>query len=217
MNNIVKLFQRQDRKQDRFIELLRPHVELMYRMAFRWTNRQADAEEIVQETLIKLARRLEEMEKIENLRAWLIKILYHSFVDQYRRANRRLEMPEIDLRLPTIPESSAEDSLIQSFADRASMDPSRHVSLQMSLQKAIGQLDAYQRDVLLLHDAEGYSDSEIAEILDISKGTVKSRLHRTRKKMKELLTADAPHQAFRSQPLQTRARIPMRQTLSHVL
>lgn len=159
----------------------------MYRMAFRWTQNQADAEDVVQEVLTNLAGRLDEMESIENLKSWLIKVLYNKFVDRYRQQNRRLELPEIDFGLPTLSESGSQESLIDTFADCESTGPSNQAGLQMTLQKAVGILETSQRDVLLLHDAEGYSDSEIAEILDISKGTVKSRLHRARRKVKKFI------------------------------
>lgn len=159
----------------------------MYRMAYRWTGNQQDAEDLVQEVLVKLTNRVEELNEVEKLRPWLIKILYHSFVDAYRKQARSLEIIEADL-LDSFQSPESEDSRRDSILDQAaSPDPVTQLSQQRRLEYALNELEPDQRDVLLLHDAEGYTDSEIAEILGISKGTVKSRLHRAREKMKKIL------------------------------
>lgn len=186
LSSIVSLFSRQKRSKDQFIAVLRPHVDLMYRMAWRWTNDQQQAEDLVQEVLIKLSSRVDEIAGLDQPRPWLIKVLYRQFVDQHRRQSRRLEVVETDLEAPAEnSESEGQNSLLEV---PATQDPSLQLADAQQLQLALAQLDPEQKDVVLLHDAEGYSDSETAEILGISKGTVKSRLHRARKKLKKILS-----------------------------
>jgi RNA polymerase sigma-70 factor, ECF subfamily len=85
VSSIINLFRLRPRKQDRFEELLRPHIELLYRMAFRWTQSQHRAEDLVQDVLVRLVSQVEAMEQVENLRPWLVRIVYHRYVDLYRR------------------------------------------------------------------------------------------------------------------------------------
>jgi RNA polymerase sigma-70 factor (ECF subfamily) len=164
--------------------LLRPHIELMYRMAWRWTRSEADAEDLVQDVLIKLIDRGEEMAAVEKLRPWLIRIVYHRYVDLYRS---KLNSPLME---QTANEGNADDddSNPDFFLDVADEhDEIARLHLRDSLQQALDQLETPHRDIIMLHDAEGYSDQETAEILGISIGTVKSRLHRARTKLKIFL------------------------------
>lgn len=184
MNTIISLFRGQHRSKDRFIRLLRPHVEAMYRMAYRWTKNQHNAEDLVQEVLTRLASRLDELEAVDKLRPWLLKVLYREFVDQHRKQSRRLEVVESELS------SCSGDGDTQQSILEYSTEPGieQRYSIEQQVELALASLDDDQSDVLLLHDAEGYTDSETAEILAISKGTVKSRLHRARKKIKKILS-----------------------------
>ncbi len=184
MASIISLFRSHRNKKDLYQALLRPHIELMYRMAYRWTQSQCDAEDLVQDILVRLVNRVEEMQQVDNLRPWLIKILYNRFVDLYRRhKNSPLEEDS--------PNWQADSDEIVSRIDQAQDDHDvlGQLELQQELLLALETLDDDQRDTILLHDVEGYSALEVAEILEISVGTVKSRLHRARNKLKNVLTA----------------------------
>lgn len=178
---IVKLFQRSDRSQDTFLRLLRPHVDLMYRMAYRWTQSTQDAEDLVQDVLLRLSTRLREMQAVEHLRPWLLKVLYRRYVDSYRRQRRNPEESQLQW--------SADGSLLRDHIAEAVSDTDDYerLALQQVLLKALETLDDDQRDTVLLHDVEGYSALEAADILEISVGTVKSRLSRARNKLKKYL------------------------------
>lgn len=164
--------------EDRFTALVRPHLRLMYRMAYRWTQNPAEAEDLVQDVLTHLFPRLEELAAVEKLGPWLVKVLYRRYVDLYRR---RASSP--------IDESASWDSDDTIFRERMldEGDSYRQLGLQRALNRALAELDDGWRDVVLLHDVEGYTALEIAEILEINVGTVKSRLHRARKKLKTAL------------------------------
>lgn len=183
---LVRLFRsaRDDRQQ--FTALLRPHIDLMYRMAYRWTRSEADAEDLVQDVLVKLAARVDEMAAIEQLRPWLIKSVYHRYVDKYRgqRNSPLVSMASLDAG------NEDEDSAAFLLDVADPRDEIARLQLRATLQTALDQLDENQREVVLLHDAEGYSDQETAEILGISIGTVKSRLHRARTRLKSFLEPD---------------------------
>lgn len=178
--SIVALFKGRQNQQTRFTHLLRPHVDLMYRMAYRWTHSQHDAEDLVQDVMAKLIGKVGEMEQIEQLRPWLLKILYRRYVDLYRRSQRS---PVISLDRPG--DEEAHDDCLDCAADTPCQF--ERLDLQQTLEQALAQLDDSQRDTILLHDVEGYTAEEVAGILDTELGTVKSRLHRARKKLQKSL------------------------------
>ena len=195
MSAIIKLFRpragkaREERSPDpqqRFEHLLRPHIELLYRMAYRWTGTQADAEDLVQELLVRLTTRIDEMEALESLRPWLLRILYNRYVDDYRRQRRSpIDASHGGWEPDQENEDAAAGDLIASAEDPH--NPAEQEDLRRSLHNALAQLEPDQRDAVLLHDMEGYSAEETAGILEIPLGTVKSRLHRARARLRLLL------------------------------
>ena len=182
--SILQLFRSRPSPKDRFQTLLRPHIDVMYRMAYRWTSSQHDAEDLVQDVLIRLASQVAEMEAIEALKPWLLRVLYHRYVDLYRRQK---QSPVINISA-TLSADSGDDAdspatdLLTGYADPR--DDFAQLELRQRLEQALQTLDVDQRDVVLLHDMEGHSAQEVAEILEIALGTVKSRLHRAREKLK---------------------------------
>jgi RNA polymerase sigma-70 factor (ECF subfamily) len=177
---VSRILQAPLRREDRFTALVRPHLNVMYRMAYRWTQNADEAEDLVQDVLTRLIPRLDELAAVEKLKPWLIKVLYRRYVDLYRRK----------LSSPIDHESdwNSDDSLFdERFAD--TQQDLERLELQRALNRAMETLDEHQRDVILLHDVEGHSALDVADILEISVGTVKSRLHRGRKKLKSALEA----------------------------
>ena len=154
-----------------FTALIRPHLTAMYRAAWRWTRDRQTAEDLVQDVLLKLIDRTDEISRIEQLRPWLVRIVYRQFVDHYRRQQRS---PVILADLDEM-NTPADD------------DPVMLTDRQRQLTGALEAINADQRDAILLHDVEGYTAEEVATILEISIGTVKSRLHRGRHALRERL------------------------------
>ncbi len=181
MAKIIDLFRNKTGSREQFTELVRPHLGMMYRMAYRWTQNREDAEDLVQEALLKLIDRSHEMQQIESLRPWLIKIVYRCFVDSYRKQARS---PMADAPLWRGDESLFDELVRHVPEDK---DAIAQYEQQRLILRALGSLNEDQRDAVLLHDAEGYSAAEVADILDISIGTVKSRLHRARQQLKNFL------------------------------
>jgi len=167
-----------------FEDLLRPQVDYLYRLAWRFTGSVSDAEDLVQDVLLKLFPRIKELLEIEMLRPWLARVLYRQYVDSVRRKSRSPielvydadgEDDPLDL-LPGIKESPEE------HAERS--------SLRERILEALERLNPEQRAVIAMHDVEGYSLEELETILETPLGTLKSRLHRARQRMRSLLTME---------------------------
>jgi len=171
-------------KPARFEQLVQPHLEAMYRFAFRLSGQQHDAEDLVQDVVVKLYPRLEELEGIEQLRPWLNRVLYRHFIDQVRRKGRRADRPVSD-----VVEPDQQASFLDSYASDVP-ELSEQISaerLKPVMDSVIQELSPELRTLMLLHDVDGWSQEEIACVLEIPVGTVKSRVHRCRASLKKKL------------------------------
>ena len=156
----------------------------LYSAALRMTRNPADAEDVVQETYLKAYRAYHTFEAGTNLKAWLYRILTNTYINKYRKTQRRpseVELGELqDLylyrRLGEVSGAthSAEKEVLDDFVDT-------------DITEAIESLPESFRMPVLLADVEGFSYKEIAEILDVPIGTVMSRLHRGRKALQRKL------------------------------
>ncbi|MDK8465500.1 RNA polymerase sigma factor [Marinobacter sp. SS13-12] len=168
----------------RFERLVQPHLEAMYRFAFRLAGQQQDAEDLVQDVVVKLYPRLEELESIEQLRPWLNRVLYRHFIDQVRRKGRRADRPVSDVAEP-----EQQATFLDSYA--ADMpELTEQISagrLKPIMDSVIQELSPDMRTLMLLHDVDGWSQEDIARVLEIPVGTVKSRVHRCRASLREKL------------------------------
>jgi len=158
----------------------------LFGTALRMTRNRADAEDLVQETMLKAFRSYDSFETGTNLRAWLFRILTNTFINSYRAKQARpleselgeLEdlylykrLPELAARTQT---PSAEDEIFDLFTDD-------------EVKRALEDLpEAYLLPVLLA-DVQDFSYLEIADMLDVPIGTVMSRLHRGRKALQKAL------------------------------
>jgi len=160
------------------VALLRPYVEGMYRLAYRFCGCREDAEDLVQDVLVKLYPRIQELRGIENLQSWLATVLYRQFVDRTRHINRSPVQSSEDGDTPPLAEDQSTNQPEALLLNHEAID---HV------QKALLQLNDDQRVLVVLHDVEGYKLTELKEMLDVPVGTLKSRLHRAREQLKKLL------------------------------
>lgn len=180
MSLLPRIFQVPLRREDTFTALVRPHISAMYRMAYRWTQNGEEAEDLVQDVLTRMVPRLDELTRVEKLKPWLIKILYRRYVDLYRRRVNSPVDHDYDWH--------SDEGLFE--PETAGRDDYERADLQRTLNKALETLDDNQRDVVLLHDVEGHTALDVADILEINVGTVKSRLHRARQKLKTALEVE---------------------------
>lgn len=165
-----------------FEDLMRPEVDYLYRLAWRFTGSVADAEDLVQDVLIKLFPRTGELLDIERLRPWLARVLYHQFVDSVRR---QVRSPIVELAQGAEPEDNPLDAL--STPNDGPEDQAERSGLRERLLRALDRLNPEQRAVVTMHDVEGYSLEELETMLETPLGTLKSRLHRARQRLRALL------------------------------
>ncbi|HJP39303.1 MAG TPA: RNA polymerase sigma factor [Gammaproteobacteria bacterium] len=163
-----------------FARLLRPYLEKLYRQAYWLTRNRQDAEDIVQDVLIKLYPRCEDLLNIEKLEPWLARILHRTFIDNYRQKQRR----SMYVVASSDPESLELRNLGQSGSEHDSS------AALLDIQAGLLQLNEDQRFVILMHDVEGYTLVELENILDIPLGTLKSRLHRGRRELRKFLAGE---------------------------
>ena len=167
-----------------FEKLVKPHFERLYRYAWRLTGSRPEAEDLFQDVLVKAFDRLPELATLADAGTWLARVMYNHFVDNRRRFARR--------RLVSVDESQLPEASIESLS--ADLDPARDAERQqriLQLDRALAALGDDYRLVLLMHDVEGYKLTEIQDITGHPVGTVKSRLHRARARLRDLLAADA--------------------------
>lgn len=167
-----------------FERLLRPHLDRLYRLAYRLTGSKAEAEDLFQDVLVKLFGRLDDLAGIEEPGSWSGRIMFNHFIDNRRRFARQ--------RLVSVAEGQLPQKSVESLPgkDNPEQDAERLDDI-IRLDKALAQLSEEHRLVVLLHDTEGYKFKEIQEITGDPLGTLKSRLHRARARLRELLSADA--------------------------
>lgn len=168
---------------NQFEQLISPHLQHLYQLAYRLCRKQDDAEDLVQDLVVKLLPRTAEMAKVERLRPWLAKILYRQFIDHFRR-NERSPLTLI----------SEMDEMLENHSNSASPSSESEIEtahIQQRLQQALQTLNHDQQTVVLFHDVEGYTLAELETILDTPVGTLKSRLNRARGQLREILQNDA--------------------------
>jgi RNA polymerase sigma factor (sigma-70 family) len=167
-----------------FETLMREHVPQLYKSAYRWTGAVDRAEDLVQDLLVRLYPMLDELRKLDRIRPWAMRVMYRIFVDQLRRERSAPLEYGADA-------TGAEGELPQSEAVDPTAGPAELVELQLireRISKAWQHLGEEHRVVLSMHDIEGYSLVEISAMTDVPLGTLKSRLHRARTRLRELLT-----------------------------
>ncbi len=155
------------------------HLDALYRVALRLTGSASDADDLVQETMLKAYRGWHQFEKGTNAKGWLLTILRHAFINEYRRRMRHPETVDLDAIEPfaVFPELQDEDPQ-GSFFDRIVDD---------EVLRAIDGLPEQFRETVVLSDVEGMSYEDVARILEVPVGTVKSRLFRARRMLQAKL------------------------------
>ncbi|MEX0754412.1 MAG: sigma-70 family RNA polymerase sigma factor [Actinomycetota bacterium] len=168
----------------RFERDVTPLLPNLYSSALRMTRNPADAEDLVQETMLRAYRGFSGFTEGTNLKAWLYRILTNTFINTYRKKQREPQTVQSDEdvedwylydRLAArSTEASAEAEVLEAMPDE-------------DVQAALEALPEGFRLAVLLVDVEGFSYKEAAEMLGIPIGTVMSRLHRGRKALEKAL------------------------------
>ena len=166
-----------------FDALLRPHLDRLYRLAFRLAGSKAEAEDLFQDVLVKAFTRLDELAGIREPAPWLCRVMYNHFIDNRRRFAR--------MRLHSVEADALPGAGVDAFP--GDLDPVRDAERMDAIRRmeeALATLSDDHRLVVLLHDVEGYKLQEIHELTGDPVGTLKSRLHRARSRLRENFTAD---------------------------
>jgi RNA polymerase sigma-70 factor (ECF subfamily) len=169
----------------RFQQEALPLLDSLYAGALRMTRNPADAEDLVQETMLRAYRSFDRFEPGTNLKAWLFRILTNAYINVYRKRQREpqkvsqedvedfdlyQELKDHDPQFSETPESIVLGNLVDS-----------------DITDAIDDLPEQFRLAVVLSDIEGFTYAEMAEIMDVPMGTVMSRLHRGRKALQKRL------------------------------
>ena len=175
-----------EEKERVFEEEFLPHIHSIFNFAFRITINEDDAKDLVQETFLKAFRFINSFTMGTNAKAWLFRILKNSFINEFRKQSK--EPPKVDYQE------------VETYYNTDEVEGDIYHDLRVEavqnmigdeVSNALNMLDVDFRTVIILCDMEGFTYEEMAVILDIPIGTVRSRLHRARNLLKEKLKAYA--------------------------
>ena len=164
----------------------------LYAAAMRYTKNPEDAQDLVQDTYAKAYTSFHQFEPGTNLKAWLYRVLTTTFINNYRKDQRRPQSSDSELEDWQLAEASShtsdqgkstEDVVLENLPDS-------------DIKNALAQIPEEFRMVVYYADVEGFSYKEIAEIVGVPTGTVMSRLHRGRKQLREKLTDYAKERGY---------------------
>jgi RNA polymerase sigma-70 factor (ECF subfamily) len=158
-----------------------PEVEVMLRVARSLTRHHADAEDLVQDSLIRAYKAIDRFDG-RHPRAWLLTILRNTHINRNRRRRPEL-LRDPDTQLERLAQAPADDV-------RSQPEQAVEQGFAAELEAALEALSEPFAEVIELVDIDGLSYAETAEVLGIPVGTVMSRLHRARKKIREQLRRD---------------------------
>jgi len=169
-------------KQQNFQSETLPHQNALYNFALKMARNSDDAHDLVQETYYKAYRSYHQFENATNSKAWMFMILKNTFINNYRKLKRepgKVDYDEIEEFYENIKSNQTRDNNLDfDFYNNLFDD---------ELSTALAKLPVKIKEVYLLCDLEGYTYEEIANIVNIPIGTVRSRLHRARKLLQDEL------------------------------
>lgn len=189
---MAELTKEEIKKQKDFEEEIVPHLDAMYNFALRLTSDPSDAEDLVQDTIVKAFRFFSSYEKGTNAKAWLFRILKNSYINNYRKQSKQPNQVDYDevsefyetIRADRTDTSDLEDKMFRELVDD-------------DISQALEELPEDFRTVVLLCDVEGFTYEEIANMLDVPIGTIRSRLHRGRNLLKDQLKEYAEKRGYK--------------------
>lgn len=163
----------------------------LYRLGFSFTHQKADAEDLVQRSLLKAFRAFHRFERGTNMKAWLFKILRNTFISDYRQKKKHavqsIEDDEAEFSFYKAAKEEAR-KVSDTIPEEQILDPAKlEYILGDEVKKALDSLSSEFREAIFLCDVQGLSYEEIAGILEIPVGTVRSRLARARAQMQKTL------------------------------
>lgn len=188
---MAELTKKEIQKQEDFEDEIIPHLDAMYNFALRLTSDPSDAEDLVQDTIVKAFRFFSSYEKGTNAKAWLFRILKNSYINNYRKKSKKpnqVDYDEVSTFYETIRAERTDTSDLEDKMFRELIDD--------DISNALDELPEDFRTVVLLCDVEGFTYEEIANMLDVPIGTIRSRLHRGRNLLKSQLMEYAKKRGY---------------------
>lgn len=182
---------RQDRDMNAFRVLVRRYQNRIFNAAYHLLGNKEEAEEVVQDTFVKVHQGIDKFREDASFGAWVFRISHNLCVDSLRNKKKKKGISTIPLMSRSEDyEGDFEESVLD-ISD-VSLEPAQKLDLKEEsevIEQSLKCLPEAQRAVLVLHDIEGFAYQEIAGIIGTSIGTVRSRLHYGRIKLKEMLDA----------------------------
>lgn len=190
---MTELTDKEIKKQSDFNEEILPHLDALYNFGLRLTADPNDAEDLVQDTIVKAYRFFSSYEKGTNAKAWLFRILKNSYINNYRRKSKKpqeVDYDEVATFYETVRDERTDTSDLEDKMFRELIDD--------DLSRALDGIPEDFRTVVLLCDVEDFTYEEIANMLDVPIGTIRSRLHRGRNLLKAELMEYATKRGYTS-------------------
>ena len=170
-----------------------PSIRSLYNFAYRLTLDEDDARDLVQDTYLRALRFIDSFQKGTNAKAWLFRILKNGFINDYRK--KRREPAKVDYQ--EVEEFYNSEESGKTITSDLRVDTLRNL-VGDEISGALNALDVEFKTVIILCDLEGFKYEEIAGILDIPVGTVRSRLHRARQLLKVKLAEYAREMGYKT-------------------
>ncbi len=161
-------------------DLVRTYTRRVYSICYRFTGRESEAQDLTQEVFLKVFRNVRSFRAGEgSFGVWLARLTRNLLIDHYRRSKMERATASIEEQLPVLEEKAAIEGRTEAaLAGREASE---------ALQKALAKLSPDLRETVILRDIEGLEYREIAQVLGVPEGTVKSRLNRGRSELARVL------------------------------
>jgi RNA polymerase sigma-70 factor (ECF subfamily) len=175
---------------DAFHTLVDRHAAMLFRVAQSLTRNRADAEDLLQETFVGAYRGLSSFAGRSSVKTWLVQILTRQAAKAWHRSRHHRSARSIDAAAAG-DDGNSGDAGVRGYAgDRAlsSESPAAAVDRRLDVAAVLKQISAPHREILVLREIRGLSYEEIAQVLEVPRGTVESRLSRARAEFREKLT-----------------------------
>jgi RNA polymerase sigma-70 factor (ECF subfamily) len=181
-----------------------PHLDALYGLGTRLCRNERDAEDLVQDTILRAWRFFDRFDAGSNCKAWLFKILHNTFINKYHRGVRDRDLAGV------LAVGEGEGATISHDVVRAAREPEAAILggvLSANVQRALDGLPEEFRVAVILSDLEELSYREIADVMECPVGTVMSRLYRGRRLLQAALRAYAEEQGIvKPQPAEAAAQ-----------
>ncbi len=165
-----------ERKKQRFFEEeFLPHLDALYHFALSLTRNKHDAEDLVQEVFLRAYNNLDKYKQGTNAKAWLFTMMRNYFINKYKKNKKDI------LSTATANEKNIEEK------EENAETPLLSDSLSAIVNDALMELSEEFRTIVYLIDIEGLKYEEVSEIMNVPIGTIRSRLHRARAKLRKKL------------------------------